>query len=92
MYVGGDESQRALQLQNLEQLVSGYTIAVHYHRVQEPVSDFLREFAAYLYRTRKWSASCGPAAAIRDVARDDQEAWDLYWKLVDEFRGVVEGR
>lgn len=90
IYVGGEESQRALQLTNLEQLLSGYAIALRQHGVREPVADFPREFGAFLWKTKQWSASCGPIAAIRRVATNDQDAWDLFWDLVDEFRATVE--
>ncbi|HTN83321.1 MAG TPA: hypothetical protein VL242_06540 [Sorangium sp.] len=90
MYVGGDESQRVSQLQNLEQLLCGYCLALRHHRIQERVLDFNREFGAYLLETRGWSASCGPVAAIRDAAKSDVELWELFWRLVDEFRAAVD--
>ncbi|XXX71753.1 hypothetical protein WMF30_29320 [Sorangium sp. So ce134] len=92
MYVGGDESQRVTQLQNLEHVLYGYSLALRRHRIEERVVDFNREFGAYLWETRGWSASCGPVAAIRDNAKSDMESWELYWKLVDEFRAAVTAR
>jgi hypothetical protein len=92
MYLGGDESQRVLQLNSLEQLLCGYTLALRHHAVHEPVSDFLQEFGAFLFRTRGWSASCGPVAAIREVASGDEEAWRLFWTLVDEFQTTLNSR
>jgi hypothetical protein len=88
LFVGWDECHRVRQLQNLELLLHGYAIALRHHRIYEPVEDFSREFAEYLYRTRGWSASCGPTAAIVDATANEQEAWDLFWKLVDEFRAL----
>ncbi|AUX43998.1 uncharacterized protein SOCE26_054550 [Sorangium cellulosum] len=92
MYLGGDESQRIAQLQNLEQLLHGYSLALRCHGIQEPVADFAREFGAYLWETRGWSASCGPVAAIREAAKSDGEAWELFWGLADEFRATVASR
>ncbi|WP_437936848.1 hypothetical protein [Sorangium sp. So ce341] len=92
MYVGGDESQRAMQLQNLEQLLCGYSLALRHHHIQERVADFTHEFGAYLWETKGWSASCGPIAAICEAARSDEEAWELFWRLVDEFRATVDAR
>ena len=86
MYVGSDDSRR---LQNLEQLLFGYSLALRQHHIQEPVVDFVRELGAYIWRTREWSASCGPAAAIRAACTSDQEAWETFWTLVDEFRIAV---
>lgn len=92
MYIAGGETQRVVQLQSLEQLLQGYSLALRYHRIQEPVADFAREFGAYLWQTRGWSASCGPVAAICKAAKSGDDAWELFWKLVDEFRGTLERR
>lgn len=89
MYVGLDDRHRRRQLQNLELLLNGYATALDYHHVQEPVADFVHEFSEYLRRTRDWSLSCGPTAAIFDATANQQEAWDLFWKLVDEFRATM---
>jgi hypothetical protein len=90
MYVGYDESKRALQLQTLEMLMAGYRMALYNHNIKERVSDFNREFARYLLETKGWCDSCGPVVAILQAAKSEEEAWDLYWKLVDEFRSTVE--
>lgn len=42
MYVGWDEQHRVRQLQDLEYLLSGYTITLRNHSIHEPVADFLR--------------------------------------------------
>ncbi|WP_437685676.1 hypothetical protein [Sorangium sp. So ce176] len=90
MYVGGDESQRAMQLQNLEQLLCGYSLALRHHHIQGRVADFAHEFGACLREAKGWSASCGPIAAIREAATSDEEAWESFWRLVDEFRATVD--
>jgi hypothetical protein len=90
MYVGHDESKRAMQLRNLELLMAGYWMALYNHNIKEPVLDFNREFAHYLYETRGWSASCGPVAAIREATKNQKEAWELFWQLIDEFRSTVD--
>ena len=86
MYVGGDASHRVAQLQSLEMLLFGYSLAVRAHNIDEPVKDFPREFAEYLGRKYAWSAACGPIAAILEVAASDTEAWEMFWRLVKEFR------
>lgn len=91
MFLGGDESHRSQQLQNLEQLLSGYSIALRLHEIQEPVADFVRDFGAFIWKEKGWSVSCGPVAAVREVTKTDQEAWNLFWTLVDEFHETVEG-
>lgn len=90
MYLGYDESKRALQLQTIETLVDGYRLALHYHDIKEPVSDFNREFGSYLWETKGWSASCGPVAAILKAAKSEEEAWELFWQLVNDFRAIVD--
>jgi hypothetical protein len=90
MYLGWDELHRVQQLQNLETLLRGYSIALEQHGIREAVTEFTRDFGAYLLETKGWSASCGPTAAVRDAARSDAETWELFWQLVDEFRNKVE--
>ncbi|NMO20005.1 hypothetical protein HPC49_21970 [Pyxidicoccus fallax] len=92
MYVGGEDSHRVTQLRSLEHLLNGYSLALHHHGIREPVADFNREFGAFLSRTRGWSASAGPVAAIREAAKSDADAWELFWTLVDEFRDACEAR
>ena len=36
-----------------------------------------------------WHLICGPTAAIVDATANEQEAWDLFWKLVDEFHASM---
>jgi hypothetical protein len=89
MYLGGDARQRILQLQNLELVLSGYALAVRTHNIDEPVKDFTREFGEYLWRTRQWSASCGPVAAIRDAAGNDDDVWEVFWDQVRAYRASL---
>jgi hypothetical protein len=84
MYAGGD-THRA-QLDDIEQLLNGYTLALGEHDLTEVATDFNKEFAAYLWRTREWSASCGPVAAVFDAVADDEASWNKYWELVEEFK------
>ncbi|MHA7627867.1 hypothetical protein [Corallococcus sp. M7] len=86
MYVPGDEPLGLVHLQSLEQILWGYSCALRHHGMLEPGLDFSVKFGAYLFETRGWSTSCGPAAAIHKAAGGDPEAWALYWELVDEFR------
>ncbi len=90
MYVGYDESKRAMQLQTVETLVDGYRLALRNHNIKERVSDFNREFASYLFETKGWSASCGPVVAILQATKSEEEAWEVFWSMVDEFRSTVE--
>lgn len=89
LYVGGDETQRMNQLQNLEQLLTGYTLALRQHTIHELVADFCREFTRFLSNRHGWSGSCGAVSAIRDATANDEEAWVQFWRLVEEFRTTV---
>jgi hypothetical protein len=91
LYLGGDDTQRVVQLGNLEQLLSGYALALRQHGVRETVTDFNRELAAYLWTAKGWSASCGAVAAVREHATSNSDIWDLFGRCVDEFRAAVEG-
>ena len=91
LYLGWDEQHRVRQLQDLEMLLYGYATALKHHGIQEQVMDFNREFGDYLRQTRGWSLSCGPTAAIVGATANEQEAWSLFWELVDEFRASIEG-
>jgi hypothetical protein len=89
LYVGGDGSNRGAMLQRIELLLHGYALAIQQHRLDEPVKDFPREFAEYLRTQYDWSAAAGPVAAICDAAKDDREAWEMFWRLVREFRAKL---
>ena len=85
MYLGGDED-RVRQLQEMETLLAGYSLALQEHRASDSVENFGREFCDFLRQTRGWSTSCGFADAFRVGTPTDEEAWNLFWKLLDEFR------
>lgn len=86
MYLGGDDAHRLVQLRNLELWLLGYSNALANHGIQEPGVHFLRDFGEHLRHTRGWSTSCGPIDAIVRGTSDESEAWDMLWKLIDEFR------
>jgi hypothetical protein len=91
LYVGYDESKRVLQLKAIETLMDGYSLALRNHNIQERTSDFNQDFDAYLSATKGWSVSCGPVVAILQATKNEEEAWELFWQLVDEFRATVKG-
>ncbi|MCP3139186.1 hypothetical protein [Pyxidicoccus xibeiensis] len=91
MYVAGDESQGALRLRSLEQLIHGYSLALRQHGIQESVVEFARDFGEFLWETRGWSTSSGFAAAVLEAAGSDGAAWELFWRLVEEFRRARDG-
>jgi hypothetical protein len=88
MYVGWDSTERGKQLLSLEMLLMGYGHAVERHGVEDPGKDILRELGRYIFKQYGWSVSCGPIAAIRANVKSDDEAWELFWRLLDEFKNA----
>src|SRR5688572_23772981 len=84
MYVGGDESQYDRRLAGLEMLIAGYSLAVYHHVLQDAGWEDYASFPEYLGARFGWSMSRGPIVAIRDAAASDKEAWDLFWKTLEE--------
>jgi len=85
MYLGGSGPKDLLI--GLELFLSGYEAAISHHSVDDaPGKQFMREFGEYLSAKYDWSMSCGPIAAIRDAAANDEDAWKMFWKLVNEYR------
>jgi hypothetical protein len=89
MYVGLDPYHRLGQLRNLELLLHGYAHALSAYDLHEEVENFCAAFMQYLHETRGWETACGPTAAIRDAVENDDQAWEMFWSLVDEFREAV---
>ena len=92
MYVGGTDAERTLQLDNLEMLITGYSLAVRQHGLRDAGFDVYAGFGPYLEERLGWSMSQGPIRAIRHAATHDAEAWDHFWRLLWEFREANERR
>lgn len=87
MYLGGDsETSRFELLRRLELLLFGYGLAVRIHNTPEPVSDFCRGFSDWLRVNYKWDLSNGVTAAFRQHVSAPEEAWQLFWRLVNEYQ------
>ena len=92
MYVGGSDDDRIGQLRTLEAVLHGYGLAIQEHRLTEPVPDFVRSFGGYLRVRFGWSASAGPIAAILQATRSGDEAWEMFWTLIKDFKSEVPGQ
>lgn len=86
MFVGGDESDRGAQLRQLETLLYGYGLAVEAHGLEDPGRDFVKSFAVYVNKRFGWPTALGPIVAILDAASPSQDPWELFWKLVNDFK------
>jgi hypothetical protein len=89
MYVGAMDSARGVQLDRLEVLIEGYSLAVNWHGLEDPGLDLYNDFSPYLERRFAWNLNRGPIRAIRDAAKTDGEAWDNFWRLLWEFRDAT---
>jgi hypothetical protein len=89
MYIGYDDEHPGARLSSLEAMLMGYAQALQEHGVSEPGLDFMHTFAEYLRGRYGWSMSCGPIAAIYMAYPDEKQAWQMFWKLVWEFRDTL---
>ena len=85
MYVGGSDQERDEQLRNLQWVLTGIEIAIAECRPAE--GHFQRDFGDFLMEHYDCSANRGPICAIQDLAPNPDEAWDLFWRCVRQFRG-----
>ncbi len=90
MYVGGSDADYATQLDRLDMLIQGYLIALRSHQIEDDGAAAYRAFPDYLAKRFGWSMSQGPIRAIRHATPSDREAWDLFWKLLDDYRSSPE--
>lgn len=86
MYLGPAEQNRGRQLENLEFLIWGYRAAVDGHGIVDGGAQALASFPEYLRTRFGWSMACGAIWAIRDSCGSDDEAWDRFWELLEEYR------
>ena len=86
MFLGWGPDERGKQLESLEAILMGYGHAVARHGIDEPGRNFLQTFGHFLRERYGWSESLGPISEIRVHATSDEDAWQLMWKLIREFR------
>ena len=89
MYLGWSSTERGARLRDLEILLMGYGHALERHEIDEPGRTFLHSFGRFLRQRYYWSESGGPIAAIRAHAKDDDDAWQSWWRLIEEFREAL---
>jgi len=86
IFLGWSTAERGEQLRDLETLLIGYGHAVERHGIDDAGATFMQSFGVFLRERYGWSAAIGPIGAIRDHATNDSVAWDMFWKLLREFR------
>lgn len=71
----------------LEIFCHGYYAALSTRHIQEPVPVVgTFHFGEWLYRRYKWPHACGWAEAIRTQCETDEEAFDKFFSLLEEYR------
>jgi hypothetical protein len=59
MYLGVAESERGIQLDRVEMLISGYIWALRLHGLSDPGFDLFETFPAYLEKRCGWTVARG---------------------------------
>jgi hypothetical protein len=90
MYVGVADSARGVQLDRLEVLISGYSLALTWHGLRDPGHDLYMQFSPYLEKRFGLPVNRGPIRAIRDASKSDAQAWKMFWRLLWEFTAAHE--
>lgn len=81
---------RHKSLTELEAACHWYSVALGQHSVQEFGTDFHTEFSEFLLRRKRWSTCRGWASAIRQHANSPAQAWELFFRLLDQYRASRE--
>ncbi len=74
-------------LLQIEIFCHGYYAGLAAHRIREDapiVGTF--HFGEWLYRRFQWPHNCGWAQAIRRNFKSDEEAFERFFQLIDEYR------
>ncbi len=86
MYVGGDEDDRGAQLESIETLLYGYSLAVELHALDDPGRGIVESFSDDLDKRFGWSTALGPIVAILEGTPSGQDAWEQFWMLISDFQ------
>lgn len=88
MYIGYGPDERGLQLVALDAMLRGYANAVDLHNIDDPGGPLPGDLAEFLFQQRGWSKALGPIEETRRRASSDEDAWKMFWDLVDEFEAA----
>ncbi len=81
-------SSRSEQLRALSVFLAGYELALEQHDASDPGRNFAHDFGVFL--EKRYAIRRAPLDIVRAVSLDDDEAWELLWKLFWEFRDSLE--
>jgi imidazolonepropionase len=77
-----------LRSKSLEELAAAcrwYVVALRAHGIDEFGIRFFDRFSNYLYQRFGWDMVRGWSHSIRDHSRNDEEAFDRFFEIVDDF-------
>lgn len=77
---------RGRSLADLENQCIGWEGALQAHSIADPGAGFNARFRDWLRAERGLSTAGGWARAIRGGAAGDDEAWERFFTLLDDFR------
>jgi hypothetical protein len=86
MYLGTGPPHYGAMLDRLDTWIVGYSEAVRAHEVRDAGIEMYSSFWQYLERRLDRQMSQGTIPTIRLVSMTDAEAWETYWRLLDDFR------
>ena len=86
LYLGVVPPHFAAMLERLDTWIVGYSEAVRAHHVRDPGLEIYSSFWQFLEERFGRGMSEGTIPTIRLLTIDDAEAWETYWRLLDEFR------
>jgi len=85
MYLGWDEQARRAQLQALEAVIAGYSLALYQHRTGSDDLAMIGELKKFL-RKKSGADNLSGIGQILATSATEAEAWARVWALIDEFR------
>ena len=86
MYLGVGPPSYGTMLDRLESWIVGYSEAIRAHGISDVGVEFYEKFWVFLERQLGRSMSQGTIPTIRILSVNDEEAWETYWRLLDDFR------
>ena len=86
MYLGAGPPNYGAMLDRLDTWIVGYSEAVRAHAVQDPGLDLYSSFWQFLEQRFDRPMELGTIPTLRLICMTDAEAWETYWRLLDDFR------
>jgi hypothetical protein len=86
MYLGIGAPHYGTMLDRLETWIVGYSEAIRAHAITDVGVEFYERFWVFLERQLGRSMSQGTIPTIRLLSVNDEEAWNTYWRLLEDFR------